>query len=140
MNEQGEKMFELAEQLKELKDFKKSTEQELKEINDRIDETEYRLSELMAETETQNFTRGGVMFYLTGTTRASAAAGMKEELFDALRSKGFGELIYETVNANSLSAFVKEQIAENGDELPDWLKGLVNVFEKTTVTVRKAAR
>ncbi|GIW57229.1 MAG: hypothetical protein KatS3mg083_174 [Candidatus Dojkabacteria bacterium] len=65
---------------------------------------------------------------------------MKEELFDALRSKGFGELIYETVNANSLSAFVKEQIAENGDELPDWLKGLVNVFEKTTVTVRKAAR
>jgi len=54
--------------------------------------------------------------------------------------KGFGELIYETVNANSLSAFVKEQIAENGDELPDWLKGLVNVFEKTTVTVRKAAR
>jgi len=65
---------------------------------------------------------------------------MKEELFDTLRSKGFGELIYETVNANSLSAFVKEQIAENGDELPDWLKGLVNVFEKTTVTVRKAAR
>jgi hypothetical protein len=65
---------------------------------------------------------------------------MKEELFDALRSKGFGELIYETVNANSLSAFVKEQIAENGDEIPDWLKGLVNVFEKTTVTMRKAAR
>lgn len=80
------------------------------------------------------------MFCLSTTTRASAAAGMKEELFDALRSKGFGELIYETVNANSLSAFVKEQIAENGDEIPDWLKGLVNVFEKTTVTMRKAAR
>ncbi|MCF6095120.1 hypothetical protein L1765_14240 [Microaerobacter geothermalis] len=46
MNEQGEKMFELAEQLKELKDLKKSAEQELKEINDRIGETEYRLSEL----------------------------------------------------------------------------------------------
>ena len=30
--------------------------------------------------------------------------------------------------------------AETADELPDWLKGLVNVFEKTTVTVRKAAR
>jgi len=43
MNEQGEKMFELAEQLKELKDLKKSAEQELKEINDRIAETEYRL-------------------------------------------------------------------------------------------------
>ena len=48
--------------------------------------------------------------------------------------------MYETVNANSLSAFVKEQISENGDTLPDWLNGLVNVFEKTTVGVRKAAK
>lgn len=48
--------------------------------------------------------------------------------------------MYETVNANSLSAFVKEQTAENGDALPDWLSGLVNVFEKTTVGVRKPYR
>ena len=133
-------MFELADRLKELRDAKKAAEEELKSINAEIDEVEYRLSELMISSETQNFTRAGTMFCLSTTTRASAAAGMKEELFDTLRSKGFGELIYETVNANSLSAFVKEQIAENGDELPDWLKGLVNVFEKTTVTVRKAAR
>lgn len=133
-------MFELADRLKELRDAKKAAEEELKSINAEIDDVEYRLSELMISSETQNFTRAGTMFCLSATTRASAAAGMKEELFDALRSKGFGELIYETVNANSLSAFVKEQIAENGDELPDWLKGLVNVFEKTTVTVRKAAR
>ena len=133
-------MFELADRLKELRDAKKAAEEELKSINAEIDDVEYRLSELMISSETQNFKRAGTMFCLSTTTRASAAAGMKEELFDALRSKGFGELIYETVNANSLSAFVKEQIAENGDELPDWLKGLVNVFEKTTVTVRKAAR
>ncbi|MFU0828836.1 MAG: Relaxosome protein TraM [Lachnoclostridium sp.] len=133
-------MFELADRLKELRDAKKAAEEELKSINAEIDDVEYRLSELMISSETQNFTRAGTMFCLSTTTRASAAAGMKEELFDALRSKGFGELIYETVNTNSLSAFVKEQIAENGDELPDWLKGLVNVFEKTTVTVRKAAR
>lgn len=133
-------MFELADRLKELREAKKTVEEELKSINAEIDDVEYRLSELMISSETQNFTRAGTMFCLSTTTRASAAAGMKEELFDALRSKGFGELIYETVNANSLSAFVKEQIAENGDALPDWLKGLVNVFEKTTVTVRKAAR
>jgi len=133
-------MFELADHLKELREAKKAVEEELKSINAEIDDVEYRLSELMISSETQNFTRAGTMFCLSTITRASAAAGMKEELFDTLRSKGFGELIYETVNANSLSAFVKEQIAENGDELPDWLKGLVNVFEKTTVTVRKAAR
>ena len=78
------------------------------------------------------------MFCLTTKTRASAAADRKEELFGALEREGFGDLVYQTVNANSLSAFVKEQIAENGDELPGWLDGLVRVYERTTVGVRKA--
>lgn len=136
----SEKMFELADRLKSLRDQKTDTEALLKEINDQIDETDYRLSELMAESETQNFTRSGTMFCLTTKTRASTVAGSKEELYTALRQQGFGELVYETVNANSLSSFVKEQIAENGDALPDWLIGLVNVYDKTTVGVRKASK
>lgn len=136
----NETMFELAEKLKALRDQKTETEAQLKDINAQIDETDYRLSELMAETETQNFTRSGTMFCLTTKTRASAVAGSKEELYAALREQGYGDLVYETVNANSLSSFVKEQIGENEDELPDWLDGLVNVFEKTTVGVRKASK
>ena len=133
-------MFDLADRLKELRDTKKAVEEELKRVNAEIEEAEYSLSELMINSETQNFTRAGTMFCLSMTTRASAAGGRKGDLFDALRSRGFEALIYETVNANSLSAFVKEQIAENDDELPEWLNGLVNVFEKTSVSVRKAAR
>ena len=125
----SEKMFEMADRLRRLRDEKAEMEKRLKEINGEIDETDFRLSELMAETETQNFTRAGMMFCLTSKTRASAAAGRKEELFAALRGEGFGDLVYETVNANSLSAFVKEQIEENGDVLPEWLDGLVNVFD-----------
>lgn len=136
----SEKMFELADTLRALRDEKAEVEQRLKEINAAIDEEDYRLSELMAETETQNFTRAGMMFCLTTKTRASATAGRKEELFSALRGAGFGDLVYETVNANSLSAFVKEQIAENGDALPAWLDGLVNVFEKTSVSLRKSSK
>ncbi|MBT9132084.1 MAG: hypothetical protein DDT33_00594 [Firmicutes bacterium] len=94
----------------------------------------------MASSETQNFTRSGTMFCLTMTTRASATAGKKDELFEALRQSGFGDLIYETVNANSLAAFVREQISENEDALPSWLDGLVSIFEKTSVGVRKAAK
>ena len=136
----SEKMFELADTLRALRDEKAGAEQRLKEINAAIDEADYRLSELMAETETQNFTRAGMMFCLTTKTRASATAGRKEELFSALRGAGFGDLVYETVNANSLSAFVKEQIAENGDALPAWLDGLVNVFEKTSVSLRISSK
>jgi hypothetical protein len=136
----SEELFTLADQLRELKETKKYAEQELKEITEEIERVDAALAERMISTETQNFTRNGTMFCLTNSTRASAAAGRKDELFAALREAGFGDLVYETVNANSLSAFVKEQTAENEDILPSWLDGLVYVFEKTTVGVRKAAR
>jgi arginyl-tRNA synthetase len=133
-------MFELADRLKELRDTKKELEQKLKAVNAEIEEVDFNLANAMLESETQNFTRSGVMFCLTNTTRTSVATDRKEDLFEALRAEGYGGLIYETVNANSLSAFVREQISENDDVLPDWLNGLVNVFEKTTVGVRKAAK
>ena len=136
----SEQLFELADRLRALRDEKVEAEQRVKELNAEIDEVDYRLSELMADTETQNFTRAGMMFCLTTKTRASATAGRKEELLKALRGEGYGDLVYETVNANSLSAFVKEQMAENGDVLPAWLGGLVNVFEKTGVSLRKASK
>jgi hypothetical protein len=101
-------------------------------------DTGTNLFRLMFDTGRRDFTRSGTMFCLTTKTRASAKEGMKDELFSALRAEGFGDLIYETVNANSLSAFVKEQIAENEDALPTWLDGLVNVFKKRTVGVRRA--
>ena len=134
------KIFELADELKRLRDLKTDLEQQVKDVTAQIDATDYRLSELMAENEMQNFVRAGTMFCLTTKTRASAAAGVKDELYQALRAKGYGDLVYETVNANSLSSFVKEQIEGNGDALPGWLEGLVSVFDKTTVSVRKATR
>ncbi|WP_312059889.1 gp33 family protein [Anaerotignum sp.] len=138
--ESTDSMFELAGRLKSLRDEKQEAEQHLKDINAAIEETDYRLATMMAESETHNFTHAGTMFSLTTKTRASATVDHKEELFTALRREGYGDLVYETVNANSLSAFVKEQIAENEDSLPEWLNGLVNVFEKTTVGVRKSTR
>ena len=133
-------LFALADELRELRETKKRLEDELKTVGLEIDRIDACLAQRMADAETQNFTRNGTMFCLTSTTRASAAAGRKDELFAALRKAGFGDLVYETVNANSLAAFVKEQTAENADVLPAWLDGLVTVFEKTTVGVRKAAR
>ncbi|MDD3401711.1 MAG: hypothetical protein PHT58_08850 [Eubacteriales bacterium] len=137
---QQETMFELADRLKALRDQKDALEAELKQVNMDIDNADWLLANNMAETETQNFTRAGIMFCLTTKIRASALAGQKESLYGVLRAQGYGALVYETVNANSLSAFVKEQIEANGDTLPEWLSGLISVFEKTTVGVRKASQ
>ena len=137
---QTQNMYELAEQLKQLREKKKAAEQQLKDVRAEIVQTEYQLSMQMAETETQNFTRAGTMFALTTKTRASAMAGRKDELYAALKENGYGDLVYETVNANSLSAFVKEQIAENQDTVPEWLSGLVHIYEQTSVSVRQSAK
>ncbi len=131
-------MFALAERLKELRDTKSDLEKKTKENNAAIDDVEQQLVKMMVDTETQNFTRGGTMFSLTNKTRASAVADCKAKLYRTLKKKGYGDLVYETVNANSLSAFVNEQISENNEELPKWLNGLVKVYPQTKVSVRKA--
>ncbi len=134
------KMFELADELKSLRDLKAELEAEVKNTTAKIEAADYRLSELMAATETQNFTRAGTMFCLTNKLHASAVAGVRADLYQALKDKGYGALVQETVHANSLASFVKEQIEGNSDTLPQWLEGLVNTFNKTTVSVRKSAK
>jgi hypothetical protein len=61
---------------------------------------------------------------------------MTERMHAALRENGAGELITETVNANSLNAYVK-RVMKNG-EVPAWLDEVVAVTEKTIVGLRKA--
>ena len=133
-------MFALAERLKELRDTKSALEKKTKENNAALDEVEKQLAKMMVDTETQNFTRNGTMFSLTNKTRASAVVESKDKLYRTLKRKGYGNLVYETVNANSLSAFVNEQMSENDEELPKWLIGLVNVYPQTKISVRKSTR
>lgn len=130
-------MFELAERLKTLKQKKKQKEIELRDISDELSQTEEVLAEFMTMNETPNFTHGDTSFSLRTSLKASAVSGKKEELYSSLKNAGYGDLVVETVNPSSFSAFVKEQIAENENELPEWLNGLINIFEKNTVSTRK---
>jgi hypothetical protein len=135
---QNNEILWLAELYKMLREQKTESEEQLKELNAQIEQIVFKLSELMLESDMPGFKHDGSQFSLVTTTRASAIAGDKTELFNALRDNGFGDLVYETVNANSLSSFVREQIEANGDKLPDWLVGKVNVFEKTGVSLKKS--
>ena len=130
-------IFKLADKLKALKEKKKVLDQEIKDVNVEIEFTDIELSENMIQEEMQNFKRAGSMFYINTKTYASVIPEYKVEFFKKLRSEGYGDLVYETVNSNSLSAFVKEQIIENEDKLPDWLDSLIHVYEKTSIGIRK---
>ena len=130
-------MFELVERLKTLKNEKKQKEIELRNISNMLTEIEVALAEFMTLNETPNFTHGDTSFSLKTSLKASAVSGKKEELYSSLKNAGYGDLVVETVNPSSLSAFIKEQISENENELPEWLDGLINIFEKNTVSTRK---
>ena len=133
-----DEMFMLADKLKELKERKAELAEDTKKNNAEIEETEYKLSLEMASSETQSFNRSGTLFYLCTKLYASSVKENMAELYEALKNEGYGSLITETVNANSLSAFVKEQMVDNDDVLPDWLEGKVNVFDKVTIGIRKS--
>lgn len=130
-------LFELADKLKEAKDRKKKLEDDTKANNALIEELDRQLSDAMVEQELEKFSRNGSTFYLKTSLYASAPADRKEELFQALRQNGYGSLVVETVNARTLSSFVKEQKEANEDKIPQWLADVVSTYEKTTVGVRK---
>jgi len=130
-------IFELAAKLKTLREEKKELEEKLKVIETEIEETENQLSQEMINSEVQNFNKDGTTFYLQTKTYASIRPEFKQQVYDWLKTNGFESLVYETVNAQRFSAFVKELLEEE-DELPRELKDKVNVFEKITVGVRKS--
>ena len=133
-------MFDLADQLAALRDDKARLEERVKKLNKYIEETAFKLSDQMALAEVRNFTRAGITFSLKKMTHASSISERKGDLYKALRKEGFGDLVYETVNANTLTAFVKERIGANEGKLPQWLDGLVNLYGKFTVGVRKSSK
>lgn len=130
-------IFELADKLKAMKEEKKELDAQVKELGAEIEKLDLQLSDAMAQVEVERFSRNGSTFYLNSRLYASPIAGKKDELFEALEENGFGNLITRTVNANTLSSFVKEQMAENDDEVPAWLTEKISTFEKVSVGIRK---
>ena len=131
-------IFQMADRLKALQEQKKELEAQTKALTAEITKLDLQLSDAMADAELAKFTRNGSTFYLTSRLFASPAAGRKEDLLIALKAHGFGSLVTESVNANTLSAFIKEQREASGEDIPAWLEGIINTFEKVSIGIRKS--
>lgn len=128
----------LADKLKSLRDTKSDVDAESKFLGGEIERLTAELSELMTESEMPSFTHSGYTFSLSTRTFASPLAGDKESLYTALRENGYGDLITESVNSNTLSSTVSGLIEENDDTLPEWLIGKVNTYDKVSVRISKS--
>ena len=131
-------IFAMADRLKALQEEKKSLEANAKALGAEIADLDNQLSNAMAEAELDRFSRGGCTFYLKSRLFASPAAGRKEEMMQALKGHGFGTLVVETVNGNTLASFLKEQREATGEDIPAWLEGIVNTYDKVSVGIRKS--
>ena len=131
-------IFAMADRLKALQEEKKSLEANAKALGAEIADLDNRLADAMADAELDRFSRGGCTFYLKSRLFASPAAGRKEEMMQALKGHGFGTLVVETVNVNTLASFLKEQRETTGEDIPAWLEGIVNTYDKVSVGIRKS--
>lgn len=131
-------IFEMADRLKSLKKQKKDLEDSVKAIGSEIEELDEQLSDAMTEAELDRFSRNGSTFYLKSRLFASPASGHKDEMMQALKQNGYGSLVMESVNSNTLASFVKEQMEANEGNIPSWLGDTVSTYEKISVGIRKS--
>ena len=129
-------MLETADALKALRDQKSELQAELKDVQAAIDETEAKLIEMMTNEECTGFDRNGTRFSLVIRELPGAVPEEKETLYAQMRAHGFDHLF--TINTLTLSATVKELKANNDDTLPDWLEGLIQIYEQPSIRVAKS--
>lgn len=132
------KIFEMADRLKTLHEQKKNLEEQTKTLGAEIEELDELLSDAMTDAELDRFSRNGSTFYLKSRLFASPASGRKDEMMRALKENGYGSLVVETVNANTLASFIKEQREATGEDVPVWLGDTVRTYEKVSVGIRKS--
>lgn len=128
-------MMQLADDVQELRRIKGEVEKQLKDVNEKLLNREMQLISVMTDRELNSFKRNGVNFIVAIKEFRSANPETKDELYLQLRNRGMDYLF--TVNAQTLSAKVKEMIEENDGTMPDWLEGLINTYEKQTLSIRK---
>lgn len=130
-------LLEKVDELKELLDEKDDLKARTTMNNKAIEACKKELADMMVAEETIKVTRAGFSYSLQAKTRYSKKAGCDDELFEALRINGMGDLIKETVNAQTLQGAMSSMAEENGGELPDDFTDVINVYEYLDIAKRK---
>jgi len=131
-------LLELSDRLKELRDEKSDLDKRSKEINAEIDGITVQMIDLMTTEELTSFNRNGTTFSLVTTEYPSPEPERKGELWEAMKANGFEDLF--TINSQTLSATVKELMANNEGLLPVWLEGLIKIAEKNSIRVARSKK
>ena len=135
-------MNELAARLKSLKAGKEQLAEATKANNAAIEEVEQELYDLMSAEENDSFEYQGYKYSRSLRPCYSVSAESRETFISALKMFGYDreDIVTETIPAPKLNTVMKGVVEENGGTLPEGLDGIVSLYEKKTIGIRKGRR
>ena len=126
-----------------LLDKKDQLVQDTKDNNAAIEKLKAEIAETMIDEDIPSQGYGDYVYSLQDKIKYSkrGEAELQEkglDFFEVLREQGFGDIIKETVNANTLQSTMKAVADENDGELPPELDEIVSSYEMTDISRRKS--
>lgn len=137
------KLTEMLAQYEVLLDKKEQLAQDTKDNNTAIEKLKAEIAETMIDEDIPSQGYGDYVYSLQDKIKYSkrGEAELQEkglDFFEVLREQGFGYIIKETVNANTLQSTMKAVADENDGELPPELDEIVSSYEMTDISRRKS--
>ena len=137
------KLTEMLAQYEVLLDKKDQLAQDTKDNNAAIDKLKAEIAETMIDEDIPSQGYGDYVYSLQDNIKYSkrGEAELQEkglDFFEVLREQGLGDIIKETVNANTLQSTMKAVADENDGELPPELDEIVSSYEMTDISRRKS--
>ena len=137
------KLTEMLAQYEVLLDKKDQLAQDTKDNNAAIDKLKAEIAETMIDEDIPSQGYGDYVYSLQDKVKYSkrGEAYLQErglDFFEVLREQGFGDIIKETVNANTMQSTMKAVADENDGELPPELDEIVSSYEMTDISRRKS--
>lgn len=114
---------------------------ETKENNANIEAAKMQITQLMIDEDTPKVSTGGYTFYLQSKTSyrkrsEEDISGAGVNFLDVLREEGLGNIIQETVSAQTLQATISAYVKERG-ALSDALNAVISTYEYSDIARRK---
>lgn len=135
---------------KSILDRKEELAELTKENNAAKDQLEQEICRMMVDEEKPSTVVDGFNYSLSQKVMyskkseedlAALQAETGSSFFDVLREQGLGDIIKEVVDARTLQSTVAgmaAELEESGEELPEDLTNCLNIYEKLSISKRKA--